>query len=72
MLDRPVIDETRSTGGYRFELRWDPNAGFVDRATADAVSRFTALREQLGLSLDSRNGPVEFLVVTAAERPAEN
>ena len=72
MLDRPVVDQTRLTGGYRFELKWDPNAGSVDRATADGVSLFTALREQLGLSLDSRKGLVEFLVITAAERPAEN
>ena len=72
MLDRPVVDQTRLTGRYRCELKWDPNAGSVDRATADGVSLFTAVREQLGLSLDSRKGLVEFLVITAAERPAEN
>ena len=72
MLDRPVIDETRLTGAFRFELKWDPNAGSVDRATADGVSLFTALREQLGLSLDSRKGPVEFLVIDRVERPGED
>ena len=72
MLDRPVVDDTGLSGGYRFELTWDPNAGSVDRAAADRVSLFTALREQLGLSLDSRNGPVHFLVIDSVERPAQD
>ena len=72
MLDRPVIDETRLPGAYRFVLTWDPNSGSVDRAADDRASLFTALREQLGLSLDSRKGPIEFLVVDSAERPVED
>jgi uncharacterized protein (TIGR03435 family) len=72
MLDRPVVDETKLSGAYRFELRWDPNAASVDRAAADGVSTFTALREQLGLALDSRTGPVEFLVIDSAQRPIED
>ena len=72
MLDRPVVDETRLPGAYRFELTWDPNSGSVSRAADDRASLFTALQEQLGLRLDSRKGPVEFLVIDSAERPVED
>jgi uncharacterized protein (TIGR03435 family) len=72
MLDRPVVDQTGLPGAYRFELKWDPNSGSVDRAAVDGVSLITALREQLGLSLESRKGPVEFLVIDSAARPVED
>lgn len=72
MLDRPVVDETGLSGAYTFELTWDPNSGSVSRADADRASLFTALREQLGLRLDARKGPVEFLVIDSAERPVED
>jgi uncharacterized protein (TIGR03435 family) len=72
MLDRAVVDETGLTGAYRFELKWDPNSGSVDRADAARASLFTALREQLGLALESRKGPVEFLVIDSAEKPVED
>lgn len=33
---------------------------------------FTAVREQLGLTLEPARAPVEVLVIEAAERPGEN
>ena len=72
MMDRPVVDQTWLSGAYRFELKWDPNAGSVDRAAADGTSLFTSLREQLGLALESRTGLVQFLVIDSAERPVED
>jgi uncharacterized protein (TIGR03435 family) len=38
----------------------------------NAVSVFTATREQLGLRLDSKKQQVDVLVVDRAERPTEN
>lgn len=35
-------------------------------------SIFTALEEQLGLKLDSRNSPVDTFVIEHIERPSEN
>ena len=72
MLDRPVVDQTGLPDAYRFELKWDPNSGSVDRAVADGTSLFTSLREQLGLALESRTGPVQFLVIDSAQRPVED
>jgi len=41
-------------------------------ADANAVSIFTAVREQLGLRLESGKQQVDVLVVDHAERPTEN
>ncbi len=66
-----VIDKTGLTGLFDFRLEWNR------QATADATSSdeftnpsiFTALQEQLGLRLESANGPVEVLVIDHAEKP---
>jgi hypothetical protein len=63
---RPVIDRTGLTGRFDFTLRWSPE-GSTD---TDAPSIFTAVQEQLGLKLEPATGPVDVLVVDAAERPA--
>ena len=38
----------------------------------EGSSLFTAIREQLGLKLDSQKGPVDVLVIDRAERPKED
>jgi uncharacterized protein (TIGR03435 family) len=74
-LGRYVIDDTGLTSNYDFELRFTPDSvspaadGVQD---ANAPSIFTALREQLGLRLESARGPVKVLVIDRAERPSEN
>ena len=80
-LDRPVIDQTGLAQFYDFKLEWTPEpppglAGRPDVAAnlppTNGPDIFTALREQLGLKLDSRKGPVEVMVIDNVERPSEN
>jgi uncharacterized protein (TIGR03435 family) len=44
----------------------------IDAASVSGVSLTTALREQLGLKLQSRRAPVDVLVISRAERPSAN
>lgn len=76
ILAAQVLDATGLTGNFDLDLAWSPDA--IDPATgglpanptaADSGSIFTAIREQLGLKLDSARGPVEVLVIDQIERP---
>jgi uncharacterized protein (TIGR03435 family) len=80
-LDQPVIDQTGLTKFYDFKLEWtpEPPPGLAGRPDAPAnlpatngPDLFTALREQLGLKLESRKGPVEVMVIDHIEKPSEN
>lgn len=76
MLEFPVIDKTGFAGNFDVRLAWsgsDPVAApdGVAGKTADPAI-FTALREQLGLKLESAKGPVEVLVVDHLEHPSGN
>ncbi len=48
------------------------NGPAPDGASAAGPSIFTALKELLGLRLESQKGPVEVIVVDRIERPSEN
>jgi bla regulator protein blaR1 len=74
-LGRRVIDRTGLSGSYDFDLAWDGDAR-PDRPGAalpaePGPSVFSALHD-LGLKLESRRGPVEFLTVAHVELPSEN
>lgn len=80
MVNRVVVDETGLQGNWDLELEFEPSAplrGFGGPAeppspTSDAPSIFTALREQLGLKLESARGPVDVFVIDRIERPSED
>jgi uncharacterized protein (TIGR03435 family) len=83
LVARVVENHTGLDGKFAFTLRWTPeqmSPGLERKARAmglppanpDGSSLFTAVREQLGLKLDSRKGPVETLVIDRAERPKED
>ncbi len=75
IVDKPVIDETGLEGVFDFELNYtlDTSANAGDSVAENAAaSVFTAVREQLGLRLVSKKGPVPTWTVVSAEKPGEN
>jgi uncharacterized protein (TIGR03435 family) len=70
---RPVADETGLKGSYDFDLKYTPDQqGGAAPSDPPFPDLFTALREQLGLRLESQKGPVDFLIIDHAERPSDN
>jgi uncharacterized protein (TIGR03435 family) len=85
---RTVLDRTGLDGYYNFWLEFaddrahpamlrpseDTNekADIARPPGSSGPSIFTALREQLGLRLESTKGPVEVIVIDHIERPTEN
>lgn len=73
-LHRPVIDKTDLTGMFDIHLEWTPDSmpapGNPD--PSDGPSLFTALREQLGLKLDSSQALAEIIVIDRVEKPTGN
>ncbi len=77
MLGRTVIDKTGLTGTYDIELSFTPEQRIpgIDvppPADPNAPSIYTAVREQLGLKLESQKDLEEVLVIDHVERPSEN
>jgi uncharacterized protein (TIGR03435 family) len=77
-LGRPLIDRTGLSGRFDFTLYWaaepgpsppDPSGLASDPIGPTAVQ---ALRDQLGVKLESARGPVQILVIDRVERPSEN
>jgi uncharacterized protein (TIGR03435 family) len=80
VLGRVVLDKTMLRGEYDFDLTWTPDETFArgpgdpDAPAADpnGASIFTALQEQIGLTLKSAKGLVDVLVIDRAELPDDN
>lgn len=75
---RTVLDRTGLSGTYDVELSYSPPVAFyATRSEGIKVANdqgagtpiFTAVREQLGLRLESGRGPSEVLVIESAARP---
>ncbi len=81
VLDRPVLDQTGLSGRFDFTLSWTPdefqfpnvdvkappadnNAGLPDL--------LTALKDQLGLKLESTKGSVEIFIIDKLDKPSAN
>jgi bla regulator protein BlaR1 len=76
-----IVNKTGLKGNYDFTLKWTPDEGrgpggpsgdTAPPPDASGPSIFTALREQLGLKLESQKGPVDTIVIDHVERPSEN
>jgi uncharacterized protein (TIGR03435 family) len=71
-LGRPVIDKTGLTGRYDFDLAFAPIGPPPTAGVAADPSRptiFIALEEQLGIRLQSTNGPLDAIVIDSIEQP---
>jgi uncharacterized protein (TIGR03435 family) len=69
-VSRPVVDETGLSGTFDFTLDWVPE--FNAPPDAAGPNFRDGLKEQLGLKLEPRQGPVDILVVDHVERPSAN
>jgi uncharacterized protein (TIGR03435 family) len=70
---RTVTDDTGLVGDFDINLRWaQESPPGPPQADTDAPSLFGALREQLGLRLDTRRGSVSMLVIDSVDRPTSN
>jgi uncharacterized protein (TIGR03435 family) len=66
LTGRVVTDTTGLNGTFDLQLQWSDD---THQTNTDAPSIFTAVREQLGLRLDSSRTPVDALVIDYIERP---
>jgi uncharacterized protein (TIGR03435 family) len=75
---RPVFNRTGRDEAFDIEMKWSSDGGLTgiprdaagaNTLSADGVTVFTALREQLGLRLDSSRAAVDVLVIDHAEPP---
>jgi uncharacterized protein (TIGR03435 family) len=83
-LRRTVVDKTGLTGKYDFTLEWEPDDALASATGGDngndntsppglgGASLLTALREQLGLKLESQKSPVQVIVIDHIEMPSPN
>jgi uncharacterized protein (TIGR03435 family) len=74
----PMIDRTGLSGTFDFTLEWAPPrhgrlpSGEVIDMESDGPTFEEAVRDQLGLKLQSTKAPVEVPVVDHVEKPSEN
>ncbi len=73
--DRRVQDNTGIQGLFDISLEWIPDDARPQpggAASPGGPSIYTAIQEQLGLRLEPRTAPSEYLVIEHATRPTEN
>jgi uncharacterized protein (TIGR03435 family) len=77
VVDRPMVDETGIKGTVDYSLEWRlaaenvvPGAAFNPDESAPTFDE--ALKEQLGIKMLSKKGPMEFFVADHVEHPTAN
>jgi uncharacterized protein (TIGR03435 family) len=81
-LGRTVMDMTGLKGNYDIDLQWTADEGAFPffEGSSDPVpppdpqgqTILMALKEQLGLKIESRKAPVDVIVIDHVERPSAN
>jgi uncharacterized protein (TIGR03435 family) len=74
VVHRPVIDKTGLEGRFDIDMTFAPEFDGPEPTspTGNAPAFTTALREQVGLRLESTRAPVNVLVVDTVQSPKEN
>ena len=73
-LGRPVVNRTDLAGAYDFVLEFtpDPPPAYAQGIDSDGPTFQEALRQQLGMKLESQKAPIDFLIIDHVERPSSN
>jgi uncharacterized protein (TIGR03435 family) len=78
-LGHTLVDRTGLSGRFDFTLVWPPEPTAPPPSDAPTTppdplgpTPVQALRDQLGLKLESARGPVKILVIDHVDRPSEN
>ena len=71
-METPVQDQTGLSAKYDFSLDLTPYLPTTGERPDIASMMVTAIREQLGLKLESRRAPIDAMVVDHLEKPSAN
>jgi uncharacterized protein (TIGR03435 family) len=75
-LSRPVFDQTGLRGTFDFKIEWTPKFNGPPppnfQPDPSGPTFLEALKDQLGLKLESQTGPVDVLVIDHIEEPSPN
>ena len=77
-LGRPVIDKTGLKGTYDFTLEFTPEPSLGSSTPSETAADFDgptfreALKEQLGLKIESQKGEVQVIVLDHIDHLIEN
>ncbi len=71
-LGRPVNNETGLEVLYSFKLEWEPDLESENPDSPAGASLVTALKEQSGLRLAPKRGPVQVYVIEKITRLSDN
>jgi len=66
-VDHDVVDETKLTGQFDFQLEWTARGALAAKG-ADGISLFDAVDKQLGLKLELKDIPMPSLVIASVDR----
>ena len=71
LLRAPVEDHTGIAGKFDIDLKWTPDSAAAN-ASEPSVSIFAAMRQQLGLGLETVKVHIDKVVIDRVERPTDN
>jgi uncharacterized protein (TIGR03435 family) len=77
-VDAPIVDKTGLTGTFDFVIEFTPQIngplppGVNFQPDESGPTFAEALKEQLGLKLESQKGSVDVIVLDHVEEPSEN